>query len=161
MALSGACPPERRITMLYTPLTKKALKLCYEAHRDQTDQSGLPYVFHPFHLAEQMEDENTVVTALLHDTVEDTWVTPDYLKQEGYPEEVLEAVALLTRPQGLSYMDYVRRLSVNPIARKVKLADLRHNSDLTRLDRVDDYALKRAAKYKKAMKILEEAGGDL
>ena len=88
-------------------------------------------------------------------------MTPDYLKQEGYPEEVLEAVVLMTRPQGMSYMDYVRRLSVNPIARKVKLADLRHNSDLTRLDRLDDYALRRAAKYKKAMRILEEAGGDL
>ena len=61
--------------MLYTPLTKKAMKLCFAAHRDQTDKSGLPYVFHPIHLAEQMTDEETTVVALLHDVVEDTEYT--------------------------------------------------------------------------------------
>ena len=60
------------MTMLYTPLTKKALKLCFDAHRDQLDKSGLPYVFHPFHLAEQMDSENAVILALLHDVVEDS-----------------------------------------------------------------------------------------
>ena len=58
--------------MIYTALTKKALKLCFEAHRDQTDKSGMPYVFHPFHLAEQMHTEETVIAALLHDVAEDT-----------------------------------------------------------------------------------------
>ena len=58
--------------MLYTPLTKKALTLCFEAHKDQVDKTGLPYVFHPFHLAEQMTDEYTTVCALLHDVIEDT-----------------------------------------------------------------------------------------
>ena len=58
--------------MIYTKETKKALKLCFEVHKEQIDKSGLPYVFHPFHLAEQMNDENSVIVALLHDVVEDS-----------------------------------------------------------------------------------------
>ncbi len=140
--------------MIYTPLTKKALRLSFEAHKDQTDQGGMPYVFHPFHLAEQMPDEMTTVTALLHDTVEDSWVTPEYLRAEGYPEEVIEAIGLLTHPEGVPYIDYVRKLRSNPIARTVKLADLAHNSDLTRLDYVDENARRRARKYQKARELL-------
>ena len=71
--------------MLYTDLTKRALKLCFAAHRDQTDKSGLPYVFHPFHLAEQMPDELTTVVALLHDVVEDTPYTLEDLAKLGFP----------------------------------------------------------------------------
>ena len=70
--------------MIYTGLTKKALKLCFEAHKEQVDKSGMPYVFHPFHLAEQMTDEATTVVALLHDVVEDTDITFEELKKQGY-----------------------------------------------------------------------------
>ena len=145
--------------MIYTPLTMKAMKICFEAHKDQVDKSGIPYVFHPIHVAEQMKDEYTTVTALLHDTVEDTWVTPDYLRSSGFPEEVLEAIALMTHDDDVPYLDYVRRLKDNPIARAVKLADLAHNSDLTRLTGADRKALEKAGerilKYRKAMEILE------
>ena len=72
--------------MIYTDLTKKALKLCFAAHKEQQDKSGLPYVFHPFHLAEQMEDELTTVTALLHDVVEDSPYTLTDLREMGFPE---------------------------------------------------------------------------
>ena len=65
--------------MIYTPLTLKALKICFQAHKNQTDKAGSPYVFHPFHLAEQMEDEYSVCTALLHDVIEDTDITLEYL----------------------------------------------------------------------------------
>ena len=82
--------------MIYTPLTKKALKLCFEAHKDQVDKTDMPYVFHPFHLAEQMSDEATTICALLHDVVEDTPYTLADLRQMGFPEAVLEALALLT-----------------------------------------------------------------
>ena len=109
--------------MIYTPLTKKAMKLCFEAHKNQTDKTGLPYVFHPFHLAEQMTDEYTTVTALLHDVVEDTDYTLDDLKEMGYPDEVITALALLTHDDGSEYMDYVARIKPNPIAKAVKLAD--------------------------------------
>ena len=143
--------------MIYTALTKKAMKLCFTAHKDQTDKSGLPYVFHPFHLAEQMPDELTTVTALLHDVVEDTACTFRDLREMGFPAAVLEALALLTHDDGTPYLDYVARLKSNPIARAVKLADLRHNSDLTRLDHVDARALSRVEKYRKAIKLLEES----
>lgn len=140
--------------MIYTKLTKKALKLCFEAHKDQTDKTGLPYVFHPFHLAEQMNDEYTTICALLHDVVEDTDYTIDDLKNMGFPIEVLEALKLLTHDPSVPYMDYVVALSDNEIAKSVKLADLRHNSDLTRLDVVDEWAIKRNEKYKKALEYL-------
>ena len=142
--------------MIYTELTKKAMKLCFAAHKDQLDKSGLPYVFHPFHLAEQMADELTTVAALLHDVLEDTDYTSDDLREMGFPEEVLEALRLLTHDDATPYLDYVDRLKTNPIARAVKLADLRHNSDLTRLDHVDERALARAEKYRKAIDLLEK-----
>ena len=142
--------------MIYTPDTKKALQLCFQAHRDQTDKSGMPYVFHPFHLAEQMTTEDTTVTALLHDVVEDTHYTFEDLRQLGFAPQVLEALQLLTHDDRIPYPDYVRALKKNPIARAVKLADLRHNSDLSRLDVVDDTALRRNAKYAQALALLEE-----
>lgn len=142
--------------MIYTELTKKAMKLCFEAHKDQVDKAGLPYVFHPFHLAESMTDENTTVTALLHDVVEDTSYTLEDLRDMGFPSAVLEALALMTHDKAVPYMDYVAAIKSNPVARAVKLADLLHNSDLTRLDRVDERALARAEKYRVAIAMLEE-----
>lgn len=133
--------------MIYTPLTKQALKLCFRAHKDQTDKSGLPYVFHPFHLAEQMRDETTTIVALLHDVVEDTDYTLNDLAAMGFPAQALDAIALMTHDDAVPYLDYVARLRHNPVARTVKLADLRHNSDLSRLDTVDETALERVAKY--------------
>ena len=70
--------------MIYTEMTKKALKLCFEAHKEQIDKSGMPYVFHPFHLAEQMQDEETTIVALLHDVIEDTDYTLDDLRKMGF-----------------------------------------------------------------------------
>ena len=142
--------------MIYTPLTKKAMQFCFAAHKEQTDKSGLPYVFHPFHLAEQMADELTAAAALLHDVVEDTPYTLDDLRSQGFPETVIAALELLTHREGVSYFDYVAAIKLNPIARQVKMADLRHNSDLTRLDVVDSKALARVEKYKKALEILTD-----
>jgi len=142
--------------MIYTDLTKKALKLCFEAHKEQTDKSGMPYVFHPFHLAEQMADEATTVVALLHDVVEDTELTFEDLEKQGFGGEIISALKLLTHNDDTPYMDYVAKIKNNKIATKVKLADLRHNSDLSRLSVVDEKALERKAKYEKAIKFLEE-----
>ena len=142
--------------MLYTPMTKKALKLCYEAHKEQTDKSGIPYVFHPIHLAEQMGDEDTTVVALLHDVVEDTDYTLEDLRAMGFNQNVIEAIRLMTHAEGVPYLDYVAKIKENPIARAVKLADLAHNSDLTRLDTVDEKAMARVQKYTQAIRLLEE-----
>lgn len=141
--------------MIYTQQTKKALKLCFEAHKDQVDKSGMPYVFHPFHLAEQMRDEVTTIVALLHDVMEDTDYTLEDLERMGFPQEALEALALLTHDPWVHYMDYVKQIKKNPVAKAVKLADLRHNSDLNRLDVVDQKAIERAEKYHRAIALLE------
>lgn len=140
--------------MIYTKMTKKALEICYTAHRDQRDKSGLPYVFHPFHVAEQMIDETTTVVALLHDVVEDSEYTLTDLVDIGFSETTVEALELLTHSPHDSYMEYIKKLSINPIARKVKLADLAHNSDLTRLEEVTEKDLLRVEKYKKAIDFL-------
>ena len=141
--------------MIYTDKTKKAMKLCYEAHKDQVDKSGLPYVFHPAHVAEQMTDEATTIVALLHDVVEDTDYTLEDLAAEGFGKEILEAVALMTHEDDVPYLDYVAKLKDNPIARAVKLADLAHNSDLSRIGEVDEETRERLEKYKKAIALLE------
>ncbi len=142
--------------MIYTKATKRAMKLCYEAHRDQVDKSGIPYVFHPLHLAEQMQDENTTVAALLHDVVEDTAYTFTDLEKIGFSSDVISALRLLTHDDNTPYMDYVAKIKNNPIAKAVKLADLAHNSDLSRLDNVDDNALARIKKYADAIRLLQE-----
>ena len=141
--------------MIYTDMTKKALRLCFDVHKEQVDKSGLPYVFHPFHLAEQMETEDTTIVALLHDVVEDSDLTLDDLRKMGFGGNIIDALALLTHDPAVEYTDYVRAIKDNPIARAVKLADLRHNSDLTRLDTVDEKALTRREKYLQAMTLLK------
>ena len=144
--------------MIYTPLTIRAMDIAYHAHHGQVDKAGVPYIFHPMHLAEQMEDELTCCVALLHDTVEDTDVTLEQLAAQ-FPSEVVEAVQLLTHTQGTTYFDYVRKIRTNPIATKVKLADLQHNSDETRFAGMDVSPEKISylrSKYAKAKAILLE-----
>ncbi|MCR4962964.1 MAG: HD domain-containing protein [Firmicutes bacterium] len=145
------------IKTIYTPETKKALRLCFDAHKEQTDKSGLPYVFHPFHVAEQMPDEKTTIAALLHDVIEDTAYTLEDLRGMGFDEDVLEALTLLAYDHKTPYPDYVAKIKENEIARTVKLADLRHNSDLTRLDEIDEAARKRIEKYHAAIELLMES----
>ena len=106
------------------------------------------------HLAEQMTDENAICVALLHDVVEDTEITFEQLEKHGFTKEILDALKLMTHDDSVPYMDYVKQIKTNPIATAVKLADLKHNSDLTRLDVVDENALRRAEKYKQAISLL-------
>lgn len=118
--------------MIYTEMTVKAMKTAYAAHLGQTDKGDVPYVFHPFHVAEQMDDEISCTVALLHDVVEDTPVTLEALGEE-FPPAVIEAVGLLTHGADTPYFTYLSLLKANPVAKKVKLADIAHNSDQTRL----------------------------
>ena len=142
--------------MLYTKLTKKAMKIAFEAHKNQTDKNGIPYIYHPIHLAEQMADEKTICVALLHDVVEDTDITFEQLVREGFPDDIIEALKLLTHDDSIQYMDYVKEIKSNPIAAAEKLADLKHNSDLTRLDVIDEKAINRAEKYENAIRLLSK-----
>ena len=141
--------------MIYTDKTKKAMKLCYEAHKDQVDTTGVPYVFHPFHVAEQMTSEASTIVALLHDVVEDTDYTLDDIAAAGFGKEIVDAVALMTHEDDVPYLDYVANLKDNPIAREVKLADLAHNSDQSRLGEIDEETRQRLEKYKKAIALLK------
>ena len=141
--------------MIYTSLTNEAMKIAYRAHHGQVDKAGVPYIFHPVHLAEQMTNEYCVCAALLHDVVEDSNVTLEELAAI-FPKEVVEAVALLTHAKNIPYMEYVQKIKDNPIARAVKLADLTHNSDRTRLAPDDPAAAWRwENKYKEAFEILK------
>lgn len=146
--------------MLYTPAVKRALKLCFDAHKYQMDKSGLPYVFHPFHLAEQMESEDTIVVALLHDVVEDTPYTLKDLRDMGFGQQITDAIALMTHDERVPYLEYVRRIRKNPIARAVKIADLQHNSDTSRLEAVSEMDRWRVLKYKMALAVLAEDAYD-
>lgn len=144
--------------MIYTELTNKAMKLAYAAHHGQLDKSGMPYIFHPIHLAEQMDDEISCCAALLHDVVEDTDVTMEQL-QKDFPEEVIAVLELLTHEKGVDYFDYVRAIRQNPIAVKIKLADLAHNSDQTRCvgaDLPEERLAYWREKYRRAKAILTE-----
>ncbi len=141
--------------MIYTEMTKKAMKIAYNAHNGQMDKGGIPYIFHPYHLAEQMKTEETVITALLHDIIEDTPLTISWLREQGFSESVLEALTLLRHETDMPYMEYIQRLQNNKIACQVKLEDLKHNSDISRIDQMDDRDRKRLKKYKEAIAYLE------
>ena len=114
--------------MIYTKMTILAMKTAYNAHLGQIDYNDVPYIFHPYHLAEQMDDEISCTVALLHDVVEDTSLTFADLEQI-FPKQVIEIVMLLTHDEKVDYFDYIRKIKTNAIATKVKLADIEHNSN--------------------------------
>lgn len=143
--------------MIYTDLTERAMRLAYRAHAGQVDKAGVPYIFHPYHLAEQMTTEAAVCVALLHDVVEDSNVTIEEIAA-AFPPDITEAVRLLTHDENTPYLDYIRALRTNALACTVKRADLAHNSDESRLREVvanePDTVAKRRAKYEAALAIL-------
>ena len=136
------------------PQLETALKLAVEAHYGQRDKGGRPYIFHPLRVAAGCSGK-AKVAALLHDTVEDTSVTFEQLAELGIDREILAAVKLLTHDKRVPYLDYVRKIRENPIAREVKLSDLRDNMDISRLGSLTDEDLERLRKYHEAYTILE------
>ena len=143
--------------MIYTDLTKKAMRIAFDMHKEQVDKTGLPYIYHPIHLAEQMTDEVSVCVALLHDVVEDTTLTFEDLAEQGIPEIVIESLKLLTHDDAVPYMDYVQNIkhSGNQTAIAVKLADLHHNTDISRLKQIDEIGVDRLNQYKAAIGVLK------
>lgn len=133
-----------------------AYEIAKKAHYGQVDKAGVDYVKHPETVASFVETPEQKATAFLHDTIEDTNVTSKDLYNAGIPEKVIEAVELLTHDKNQNYFEYLAKVKENPIARVVKLADLKHNSDLTRLKNITDTDLKRLDKYKKAIEYLNE-----
>lgn len=137
-------------------LYQQALAIAKDAHKGQVDKAGVDYIQHPLFVASLVEGELAKTVALLHDVVEDSDWTLEDLRKEGLPEEVVQAVGILTKKRNENYEEYILRVKQNPLARQVKLADLQHNSDLSRLANVTDRDRKRVAKYQKAIAFLSE-----
>ena len=141
--------------MIYTENTKKAIRLMFKYQKDQIGKDNLPYVFHPWHVAESMKDEVRTIVALLHDVLEDTELTIEDIKNAGFSTEVVNALKLLTHNEGEDYYEYIKRIGTNPIARDVKISDLTHNSDLTRLLEINTEDKERTKKYQKSLTYLK------
>lgn len=135
-------------------LYQQALAIAKDAHKGQVDKAGVDYIQHPLFVASLVEGELAKTVALLHDVVEDSDWTLEDLRKEGLPEEVVQAVGILTKKRNENYEEYILRVKQNPLARQVKLADLKHNSDLSRLANVTDRDRKRAEKYRQAIAFL-------
>lgn len=131
-----------------------ALSIAKKAHKGQYDKAGVDYIEHPLFVASQVDTQEEKAVALLHDVLEDSPYTAEELKLAGLPETVVTAVQVLTKKKGQDYQQYLELVKSNPIARCVKLADLKHNSDLSRLATITEKDLERFEKYKKAIDYL-------
>ena len=128
-------------------------------HKGQVDKAGEEYWKHPAAVAELCKTDDEKIVAYLHDVVEDTPVTIDAIESMFGPD-IAEAVSYITHPKGLPYMEQIKRLAVNDIAREVKKADLTHNMDLSRLKSVTERDIIRIRKYKAALDYLNNYGKD-
>lgn len=138
-----------------TSMVDKAEFLAFKYHLYQLDKSGRPYIEHPRIVSKNVTGEKEKVVALLHDVLEDTDIDVSLLRNT-FPEKIVNAIITLTRRVGEDYFEYIKRVAFNPIAKRVKKADLRHNTDLTRLKRVGEEELARVEKYKTALQLLDE-----
>jgi (p)ppGpp synthase/HD superfamily hydrolase len=135
---------------------EKAIAIALRAHEGTIDKAGQPYILHPLHLMMQMDTEEARITAVLHDVVEDSDITLADLANSGFSTKVLDALALLTHNKELvAYADYIAAMKGNPLAKKVKLADLEHNMDIRRLQApLSEEDLKRLNNYRLAWDVL-------
>ncbi len=143
--------------LLRMTLLERAIAIAVEAHTDQVQFNGQPYILHPLHLMMQVESEAEKIVAVLHDVVEDTQWTLTDLQSEGFPDEILLAIGLMTRQKGMSYEQYIEEIRPNPIARKVKLVDIEHNMDIRRLPAVTAKDIDRLIEYRAAYERLQSA----
>jgi len=135
-------------------MLNKAIEIAAKAHTGQVDKGGSPYILHPLRVMMNLcddGDETTMICGVLHDVVEDTDVTLENLKAEGFSDEVIEALDCLTKRPGESYEDSINRVLTNHVACKVKYADLRDNIDLSRIPSPTHKDIERAEKYKRAI----------
>jgi (p)ppGpp synthase/HD superfamily hydrolase len=138
-------------------LWEKAIKIASNAHFEQKDKAGKPYIFHPFRVMERCTGIDEKIIAVLHDTIEDTEITANSLIDEGFPSYIVEAVQSLTRLESESYEEFIQRVYKNPLATKVKIADLQDNLDLSRFSHISDSDFIRIDKYIKALDYLNKS----
>ncbi len=133
---------------------ERAISIAVNAHSGQVDKAGNPYILHPLRMMLRLDGEAERIVAVLHDVLEDTSVTAADLRREGFPDEILDALECVTKREGESYQEFVARAAANPIAHRVKLADLEDNMDVRRLKRVTERDRKRISKYLRAWRHL-------
>ncbi len=136
-----------------------AIQIAAEAHKGQPDKAGAPYILHPLRMMMRMKSESEMITAILHDVVEDTDWTIEKLREKGFSEEVLEAVECVTNREGESYEQFIERAGKNPIARQVKIADLEDNMNIQRIGEISPKDLERLGKYHKSWSVLTKSAG--
>lgn len=132
----------------------KALEIAKAAHEGQVDVGGAEYINHPIEVAEHCEDEDAKIVALLHDVIEDSKVTLDDLRSQGFKDEIIEAIDIISGRSGIGYDEYLQSIKDNDLARVVKIQDLIHNSDLSRLRVVRDKDRNRVKRYEEALEFL-------
>ncbi|MDL2214956.1 GTP pyrophosphokinase [Dysgonomonas sp. OttesenSCG-928-M03] len=136
-------------------ILEKALLIAINAHLGQKDKSGSPYILHPLRVMNAVDPTDAKIVAILHDVVENTDITFDDLINEGIPKHLVITLRLLTRSENMSYEDYIARIAENPLAVKVKLADMKDNMDLTRIKEINEEDIERFKKYVDNYKFLK------
>ena len=137
-----------------TNFVEKAIKLALKIHTGQVDKAGKPYILHPLRLMLKFSSDDEMITALMHDVVEDGGITLADLENLGFSKNVVSAIDCLTKRDNESYEAFINRINQNSLAKKIKIEDLKDNMDLTRLDSISNKDIARAQKYHKALSIL-------
>lgn len=132
-------------------LYETAQKIAGEAHCGQVDKGGKPYICHPLAVAASLEKTEHKIVGLLHDVLEDTTVTAEDLKQYGFPDEIIHSVQVMTKQPGMPYPDYLALVKGDACARCVKIADIRHNMEISRIANPTEKDYLRLEKYKQAL----------
>lgn len=141
----------------YESLLQRAIAIAEKAHEGQVDKAGNPYLDHPLFVMKNVNTIEEKIVAVLHDAVEDSELTFDKLRSEGFPEVIISAIAAITKIEGEAYAAYLERAIANPIALRVKIADVTHNLDLRRIANPTEADFQRIAKYKKVLSQLRAA----
>lgn len=144
----------KKSMMNFDEFREKAMQIAIKVHRGQLDKGGNDYINHPIRVSENCSLDEEKIVALLHDTIEDGDITADYLLMQGFPNYIVDSVMSVTRSKDEDYFDFVQRCKANPIGRRVKIADLKDNMDITRLKELTEKDIERLKKYHKAYNIL-------
>lgn len=150
-------PYKKKEDIQVMPTLEDALLIAVKGHKGKRDKAGEPYILHPLRVMIQMDSEEEKIVAILHDVIEDTSCSIEDLRRSGYKEEILEALDAVTRREKESYPRFIKRASKNPLARRVKKADLEDNMNLSRLKELTQRDLKRTLKYHRALNFINTA----